>query len=157
VHGLSSLWLMFAAFGVFSILFSVCWVHPVHPLANLHMKLQLERFSWNLVFINFMENFQGVHPVVFAYTFFYYLSQHNNYQNLIHVRLSVSWWYSLLHVSAHRPIIRQYTLIIISQTIELRSARIHIYYILQWSPSTHLTPTVNILVKPVSFLQKHQN
>jgi hypothetical protein len=29
--------------------------------------------------------------------------------------------YSLLHISAHRAITRQYTLLIISQTIELRS------------------------------------
>jgi hypothetical protein len=25
------------------------------------------------------DNLQGVHPVVFVYTSFYYLSQHNNY------------------------------------------------------------------------------
>jgi hypothetical protein len=28
---------------------------------------------------------QGVHLVVFAYTFFYYLSQSNDYQEIIHV------------------------------------------------------------------------
>jgi hypothetical protein len=71
------------------------------------------------------------HQVLIAYTFFYHPSQHNNYQNLIHMRLSVYWWYSLLHVSTHRAIIRQYTLITISQTIELCSTRIHIYYMLQ--------------------------
>jgi hypothetical protein len=31
------------------------------------------------------DDLQGVHPVVFVYTFFYYLSQHNNYQDLFHV------------------------------------------------------------------------
>jgi hypothetical protein len=53
----------------------------------------------------------------------YYPSQHNNYLNLIHVACVkwVYWWYSLLHDSAHRAIIGQYALIIISQTIELHS------------------------------------
>jgi hypothetical protein len=50
---------------------------------------------------------QGVHVIVFAYTFLYYPSQHNNYQNLIHIACVkwVYWWYSLLHVLPHRAII----------------------------------------------------
>jgi hypothetical protein len=66
--------------------------------------------------------------VLFACTFLSYTSQHNNYQNFLHVACVkwVYWWYSLLHVSAHRAIIRQYKLIIISQTIELRPMWIHI-------------------------------
>jgi hypothetical protein len=54
-----------------------------------------------------------------AYIFLYYPSQLKNYQTLIHVACvkGVYWWYSLLHVSDHRAIIRQYTLIIISETI----------------------------------------
>jgi hypothetical protein len=56
-------------------------------------------------------------------TSLYYLSQHNNYQNLIHIACVkwVYWWYTMLHVSAHTVIIiiiRQYTSIIISQNIE---------------------------------------
>jgi hypothetical protein len=46
--------------------------------------------------------------------------------------LSVHWWYSLLYVSAHRAIIKQYTLITVSKTIELHSVQIYIYYILLW-------------------------
>jgi hypothetical protein len=53
------------------------------------------------------------------YTFIYYPSQHNNYQNLIHVAC-VKWVLFVVQVSAHRAIIRQYTLII-SQATELRS------------------------------------
>jgi hypothetical protein len=35
---------------------------------------------------------QGVHPVVFVYTFFYYPPKHNNYWDLIYVS-SVKWVY----------------------------------------------------------------
>jgi hypothetical protein len=113
-------------------------------------------------FIMFNYNPQEVHPVVFAFTSYYYPSQHNNYQNLIHVRLSVDWCYSLLHVSAHRAITRQYILITVYQNIELRSTRIHTYYILQCYNHLQHTYTpdlniLNILLKLVSFLQTRRN
>jgi hypothetical protein len=80
---------------------------------------------------------------VFVYTSFYYLSQHNNYQELIHVTCVNEFIGGtiLQHVSTHRTIIRQYTLITIYHIIDLN---VNIYYnvmIICNAPDSYLVDT----------------
>jgi hypothetical protein len=78
------------------------------------------------------------------YTILYYPSQHKNYQDLTDVTSVkwVYWWYNLLHVSDHRAILRQYTLIIISQ----------IYYNTMTTSKTRDSYKVDTLFKLAPFL-----
>jgi hypothetical protein len=71
-------------------------LHPFHGAgSNLHCECTSELVSY----VSKSNNKN-------CFTFLYYPSQHN-YQNLVHVAYVkwVYWWYSLLHVSAHRTII----------------------------------------------------